>query len=59
MLEDCWVLPPMGGYPIRIDRGEARSTMKMLGIKKKRHAEMLGQLLILQKAATGYWSEIS
>ncbi|MDD2664375.1 MAG: DUF1799 domain-containing protein [Dechloromonas sp.] len=55
-LADCWVHPPLGGDPIRIDRGEMLATLQMQGIEASRYPVLFRQLRLMQQAAKDEWA---
>lgn len=54
-LADCWVQPPMGGVPVRIERGEMVATARLLGIDEPRWPALFRKLQAMQQTAIEVW----
>lgn len=55
-LEHCWVQPPMGGDPLRIERSEMVATLTLRGIEAARWPQIFSALQVMQQAAKDEWA---
>ncbi len=55
-LADCWVHPPLGGDPVRIDRSEMLATLRLHGIDEERWPALFRQMQLMQAAAKDEWA---
>lgn len=54
-LDRCWVGPPMGGLPLRIERGEMLATATLMGIRRVRWPGLFGKIQAMEQEALATW----
>lgn len=54
-LEHCWLAPPMGGTPLRIERGEMVATAELMGVERSRWPGLFGQMRAMEREALAVW----
>lgn len=52
-LRHCWRVDAMSGHYLGLERPAIESTLKLMGIKRKKHTEIFEKLLIMEDAALG------
>ena len=54
-LERCWVRPPMGGLPERIQRGEMVATATLMGIRRANLPGLFRRIRVMEQEALAAW----
>lgn len=52
-LRHCWRVDAMSGHYLGLERPAIKPTLKLMGIKRKKHTEIFEKLLIMEDAALG------